>query len=80
MPDERRTDDVEKFLTEEKSLEDRKQALIADLLKQREASIAAFDAKLAKLGYKAHSVGRPKRSHHKNSSASNAPPKQKGTE
>jgi hypothetical protein len=30
-------------------LEDRKQALIGDLLKQREAAIAGFDEKLDKL-------------------------------
>jgi hypothetical protein len=35
-PDDTRTDDVEKFLTEQKSMEDRKQALIAELLKQSE--------------------------------------------
>ena len=35
MPDEsRKPDDVEKILHDEKSLEDRKQAVIADLLKQ----------------------------------------------
>lgn len=51
MPEDSRTDDVEKFLSEQKSLEDRKQALIADLLKRREATIKAFDEKLAKLGY-----------------------------
>jgi hypothetical protein len=45
-------------------LEDRKQALIDDLLKQREAAIAAFDEKLAKLGYHAIS-SKSRRSHHK---------------
>jgi hypothetical protein len=64
MPDDKRTDDVEKILHDEKSLEDRKQAVIADLLKQREAAIAAFDEKLEKLGYRANS-GKPKRSHHR---------------
>ena len=63
MPEEKKTDDVEKLLTEEKSLEDRKKALIDDLLKQRDAAIAAFDEKLAKLGYHANS-GKGKRSHH----------------
>ena len=52
MPDEKKTDDVEKVLSEIKSVEDRKQALIADLLRQREAVLQEFDAKLAKLGYK----------------------------
>lgn len=68
MPDEsRKTDDIEKILHDEKTLEDRKQALIADLLKQREAAIAAFDEKLEKLGYRVNS-GKPKRSHHKKNS------------
>jgi len=65
MPDEsRKADDVEKFLSEQKVLEDRKQALIDDLLKQREAAVAAFDEKLAKLGYHANS-GKGRRSHHR---------------
>jgi len=63
MPDDKKADDVEKLLSEEKSLDDRKQALIADLLKQREAAIATFDEKLAKLGYHANSG--KKRSHHR---------------
>ncbi len=45
-------------------LEDRKQALIDDLLEQRDAAMAAFDEKLAKLGYHANS-GKRGRSHHK---------------
>ena len=36
-------------------MEDRKQALIDDLLQQREAAIKAFDEKLKKLGYRANS-------------------------
>jgi hypothetical protein len=63
-------DDVEKFLNEQKSMEDRKQALIDDLLKQREAAIAAFDEKLEKLGYQANSSGKSKKSHHKQASKS----------
>ncbi len=53
-------------------MEDRKQALIAELLKQKEAAIAAFDEKLGTLGYHGNSSGR-KRSHHKKSAT--APPK-----
>jgi hypothetical protein len=68
MPEEKRTDDVEKFLAEQKILEDRKQAIIEDLLRQREAVIAAFDEKLAKLGYHGNS-GKSKKSHHKKSAA-----------
>lgn len=69
MPNESRTDDVEKLLNEQKSLEDRKQALIADLLKQKEAAIKQFDDKLAKLGHHPNSSGKSRRSHHKNSPA-----------
>ncbi len=70
MPDDKKTDDVEKLLSEEKSLEDRKQALIADLLKQKEATIRDFDDKLLKLGY--HANSKAKRSHHKKTGT--APP------
>ena len=65
MPADSRTDDVEKFLAEQKSMEDRKQALIEDLLKQKEAAMKEFDEKLAKLGYEPNRSGRAKRSHHK---------------
>jgi len=64
MPDHRPPDDIEKLLAEQKAFEDRKQALIDDLLKQREAAIAAFDEKLEKLGYHAN-AGKHKKSHHK---------------
>jgi hypothetical protein len=64
MAEERKADDVEKLLTDQRALEDRKQALIADLLKQKEAAIKAFDEQLAKLGYQTNS-SRAKRSHHK---------------
>jgi hypothetical protein len=70
MPDESRSGDVEKILAEEKAIEDRKQALIADLLKQREAAMKDFDDKLAKLGYEANSSGKSKRNHHKKAAAS----------
>ena len=63
MAEEKKTDDVEKLLSEEKSLDDRRQALIDGLLKERAAALAAFDEKLAKLGYHAN-AGRSKRSHH----------------
>lgn len=73
MPESNRGDDVEKILHEERSLEDRKQAVIADLLKQREAAIAAFDEKLARLGYHANS-SKARRSHHKKGAGQAAPP------
>jgi folate-binding Fe-S cluster repair protein YgfZ len=63
-PEDTRTDDVDKFLSEVKVVEDRRQALIGDLLKQKEAAIKAFDEKLAKLGYQANS-SKLKRNHHK---------------
>jgi hypothetical protein len=71
-PDDNRVDDVEKLLAEGKAFEDRKQALIADLLKQREAANKAFDEKLAKLGYQANSAGKPRRSHHKTGAPASA--------
>jgi hypothetical protein len=64
MPEEKPTDAVEKFLLEQKAIEDRKQALIDDLLRQRADAIKAFDEKLARLGYNAAAAKR-KRSHHK---------------
>jgi hypothetical protein len=65
MPEEKPSDPIEKFLLEEKAVEDRKQALIEDLLRQRADAIKAFDDKLAKLGYRGNSAGKPKKSHHK---------------
>jgi hypothetical protein len=50
MPAKDRTDDVDTLLSEQQVLEDRKQALINNLLKQREAAIVTFDEQLAKLG------------------------------
>jgi len=66
MADANRTDDVEKILSDQKALEDRRQSLINDLLQQREAAIKAFDEKLAKLGWH-HPNGSSKqrKSHHK---------------
>jgi hypothetical protein len=54
-----------------KAVEERRQMLIADLLKQKEAAIKAFDAKLAKLGYSdSQNLGKSKRSHHKKMASS----------
>jgi hypothetical protein len=72
MPETNRIDDVEKLLSDEKAIEDRKQALIADLLKQKEAAIKEFDDRLAKLGYNARHAAKGGRSHHKKEHA--APP------
>lgn len=57
MPD----DPVEKFLSEQKALEQQRQDLIKETLRQKEAAIKSFDEKLARLGYN----GGGKRSHHK---------------
>lgn len=77
MPDESKTDDVEKILAEEKAVEERKKRLIAELLKQREAALKDFDDRLAKLGYHADG-GKPKRNHHgKQAGAAATPAKAK---
>jgi len=60
-------DDVEKFLSESQQLESRRQELIKDLLKQKEAAIKAFDDKLARLGH--HDGSSARRSHHKKGAA-----------
>jgi len=65
MADANRTDDVEKILSDQKALEDRRQSLINDLLQQREAAIKAFDEKLAKLGHNPNGSGKPRKSHHR---------------
>jgi len=64
MPDDNRADNIEKLLSDEKVIEERRQALIADLLRQKDAAIKEFDGKLAKLGYRADRA-KPKRSHHR---------------
>jgi len=57
-------DDVEKFLNEQKAVEAKRQDLIKELLRQKEAAIKSYDEKLAKLGYEADNHHR-RRSHHK---------------
>jgi hypothetical protein len=64
MPEEKPADAIEKFLLEQKAVEDRKQALIEDLLQQRAEAIKAFDEKLAKLGHNSP-AGKHRKSHHK---------------
>jgi hypothetical protein len=74
MPDEKPSDDVEKVLADLKGIEDRKQSLIADLLRQKAEAVKAFDDKLAKLGYHAKDgAGRPQKSHHKQPKAAPSP-------
>jgi len=71
-------DAVEKFLEEKKSFDDRRQALVDDLLRQKAEAIKAFDERLAKLG---HVDGKPRKSHHKKVAADAAAtiPKHKKT-
>jgi hypothetical protein len=59
MPD----DVVDKFLADKQQLESRRQELIKDLLRQKDAALKAFDDKLARLGH--HDGASHKRSHHK---------------
>ena len=42
---------VEKFLAEQKALEDRKAALIKEVLRQKDEAMKGFDDQLARLGY-----------------------------
>lgn len=56
-------DDVEKFLAEQRAIEEKRKALIDDLLKKKAAAISDFDDQLAKLGYSADGT-KPKRTHH----------------
>ena len=71
MAEEKQSDAVETFLADRKAFEDRKQALIEDLLRQKAEAVKAFDEKLAKLGYQAKDgAGKSRRSHHKQPSAS----------
>jgi hypothetical protein len=61
-------DEVEKFLNDRQQLETRRQELIEDVLRQKEAANKAFDEKLAKLGYNKEEHA-AKRSHHKHAAA-----------
>lgn len=57
--------DVGKPLAKANAVEERKQALIADLLKQRDAAIKGFDDKVAKLGWQSSgNAGKGKRGQH----------------
>lgn len=76
VPDDNRVDDVDKLLSDVKAVEERRQALIAELLRQKEAAIKAFDEKLAKLDYVLpQHAAKPRRSHHKKATEAPAKPK-----
>ena len=62
-PAEPAEDAVEKFLTEQKTLEAHRHDLIKELLRQKEAAMKEFDDKLEKLGYEGEHAS--KRTHHK---------------
>jgi len=62
-PAEPAEDAVEKFLSEQKTLEAHRHELIKELLRQKEAAMKEFDDKLEKLGYEGDQG--PKRTHHK---------------
>jgi hypothetical protein len=64
-------DPVDKFLTEQKTLEAHRHELIKEVLRQKEAAIKAFDEKLAKLGYDGEHAA--KRSHHKDDAGKKTP-------
>jgi len=57
-------DDVDKFLSEQKSLEDRRKALIDAVLKERADKMKEYDERLAKLGYEGDGA-KSRRSHHR---------------
>ena len=67
-------DPVDKFLSDEKSLETQRQDLIKEVLRQKDAAIKAFDEKLARLG---HHDGHQRRSHHKTDAPKAGGPKTK---
>jgi len=68
-------DDVEKLLSEEKAIADRRKALIDGLLQQKADAVKEFDDKLAKLGYHGDGVGKRRRSHHKTGATATEKPK-----
>jgi hypothetical protein len=63
MPEESAIAEVEKLLADKMAVEDRRKALIEQLLKMKTETCKVFDDKLAQLGY--HADKKPKRSHHK---------------
>ena len=68
MPEEMNA--IDQYLAEVIVLENRRQGLIRDLLKQRDDAIRGFDAELAKLG---HTPETPRRNHHRKPAESSGP-------
>jgi hypothetical protein len=58
-------DPVDTFISEQKALDAKRQELIREVLRQKEAAIKAFDDRLAKLGHTETEDHPRKRSHHK---------------
>ena len=69
--------DVDKFLAEEKAVEDHRKQLIEALLKKREAQNKDIDDQLAKLGHHAD-AGKSRRNHHKKTASATEPKSHKG--
>jgi hypothetical protein len=68
MPEEKNA--IDQYLAEVIVLENRRQGLIRDLIKQREEAIRVFDAELAKLG---HTPETPRRNHHRKTAETAGP-------
>ena len=69
--------DVDKFLAEQKSIEDRRKQLIEALLKKRDAQNKEIDDQLEKLGYHGDHA-KARRSHHRKAAAPSVETKSKG--
>jgi|CZKX01.1.fsa_nt_gi hypothetical protein len=61
---------IDQFLAEVIFLENRRQGLIRDLLKQRDDAIRGFDAELAKLGHTPQTL---RRNHHRKTAETAGP-------
>ncbi|HEV8414171.1 MAG TPA: hypothetical protein VGQ49_11290 [Bryobacteraceae bacterium] len=68
---------MEKFLADQKDMEERRKMLIDELLRAKAAAIKDFDDKLAKLGYQPDGT-KSRRSHHKKSAPAGTAKNQKG--
>jgi hypothetical protein len=68
---------VEKFLADERDMEERRKMIIDELLRAKAAAIKDFDDKLAKLGYQADGA-KSKRSHHTKAAPAGNAKSQKG--
>lgn len=67
---------VEKFLADERDMDERRKMLIDEILRQKAAAIKDFDDQLAKLGYRPDGA-KSGRSHHKKSAPAGTAKSQK---